>query len=98
MISTIWMVLDLGLVYATLKFGPREWQQAPLVARNLSAILSIGCLIMLVINWCFSRLFDDDRLTPCFWSAFGMQVIVSWAAIAQLISRGHTRGHSMMIW
>jgi paspaline synthase len=98
-IAMIWMVLDLGLVYATLKFGAGEWHHSPLVARHLPAIVSVGCLVFLVVNWSFARLFDDDhRLIACFWSAFALQAVLSWLALAQLISRGHTRGHSMTIW
>lgn len=99
MIATTWMVIDLGLVYATLKFGVGEWHHLPLVARHLPAILSVGCLVFLMVHWSFARLFDDDdRLIPCFWSAFACQALLSWLSLAQLISRGHTRGHSMTIW
>jgi paspaline synthase len=98
-IATTWMVLDLGLVYTTLKFGAGEWHHSPLVARHLPAILSVVCLVFLVVHWSFARLFDDDhRLIPCFWSAFACQALLSWLGLAQLISRGHTRGHSMTIW
>jgi paspaline synthase len=98
-ISTTWLVIDLGLVYVTLKFGAGEWHHAPLVARNLPAILSIECLALLVLHLSFVRLFDDDDILPsCFWSAYSCQISLGWSALAQLVSRGHTRGHSIVIW
>jgi len=92
-----WVFIDLVLGYATVKFGPREWAQAPLVARNLPVIIAIGSTVMLAAHWTFVMLFDDASIA-CFWAGYACQVIVSWSSLAQLVSRGSTRGHSMKIW
>lgn len=92
-----WVFIDLVLVYATLKFGPREWKQAPLVAQNLPAVIAIGCAMSLAAHGTFVQLFEDPGVA-CFWAGYACQVIVSWSALSQLLSRGSTRGHSMRIW
>ncbi|THV49637.1 hypothetical protein BGAL_0186g00260 [Botrytis galanthina] len=49
---------------------------------------------MLGAQWTFAELFT--ALTQAsFWSGYACQVIVSWSAIAQLVSRESTRGHSI---
>ncbi len=53
----VWLLLDLGLVYTTVKFGPEEWERTnPWVGRNIGWILllmtTIGCLGHLTfISW-----------------------------------------------
>ncbi|KAK1470838.1 hypothetical protein CCUS01_00956, partial [Colletotrichum cuscutae] len=43
----VWLLLDVPLVYTTLKNAKHEWRHAPLVAKNIGAILAImvalGC-------------------------------------------------------
>lgn len=92
-----WIFIDLVLMYATVKFGPREWSHAPLVARNLTLIFIVGTIMTLTAHWAFAIQFKDFT-DASFWSGYICQVILSWTAIAQLISRGNTRGHSMQIW
>nr|UUG60174.1 terpene cyclase [Mycoleptodicus sp. DH-2022a] len=92
-----WIFIDLVLMYGTVKFGPREWKHSPLVARNLTTILIIGVIMTLAAHWLFAIQFKDVT-DASFWSGYFCQVVVSWSAIAQLISRCSTRGHSMTIW
>lgn len=46
---TVWMLLDLGLVYVTVKYGKNEWTHAPVVVRNIGKILLVG-----VLWWCWA--------------------------------------------
>ena len=92
-----WVLIDLVLVYTTVKFGRNEWKQAPLVAQNLQAIIAVGCAMMLAAHGLFVQLFDDVGVA-CFWAAHACQVVVSWFSLSQLVSRGSTRGHSIGIW
>jgi hypothetical protein len=39
-IFTIWMLIDLGLVYAVVKFGANEWKHAPVVGSNIGKIFA----------------------------------------------------------
>ena len=92
-----WVFIDLVLVYTTVKFGPREWKGAPLVAQNLQIIIAVGSAMMLAAHGTFVQLFDDQGVA-CFWAGYACQVVVSWSSLWQLVSRGSTRGHSMSIW
>ncbi|KAM0139522.1 hypothetical protein ACHAO1_002893 [Botrytis cinerea] len=92
-----YFLIDLLLVNATIKFGPREWRHAPIVQKNLGMIVLVGSLMMLGAQWTFAELFTDFTQAS-FWSGYTCQVIVSWSAIAQLVSRESTRGHSIAIW
>lgn len=92
-----YFLIDLGLVYGTLKYGHREWAHAPLVRDNLTWVVVIGSAMMLGAHWTFAELFTDFTQAS-FWSGYMCQVVVSWSAIAQLLSRGSTRGHTLTIW
>lgn len=90
-------LVDICLVYVTLKFGPREWQQSPLVAANLGIVMTVGTLMTLAAHLAALDLFTDYT-EASFWSAYVCQTTLSWYSIAQLLSRGSTKGHSMAIW
>ncbi len=94
---TSWVLIDLVLVYATIAFGPHEWRHAPLVAQNLGPMILAGSVLMVTMHWAFILSFADS-FVACFWAGFGCQVLLSWASVAQLLSRGNTRGQSMTIW
>jgi hypothetical protein len=44
-IFTLWILLDVGLVYTVIKYGANEWAHAPVLARNL------GKILMAMIAW-----------------------------------------------
>lgn len=52
---TIWMILDIGLLYAVFKHGAREWAASPMVAGNISKILAICVLWCCVLLWAFCK-------------------------------------------
>jgi paspaline synthase len=92
-----YFLVDLGLVYTTIKFGPYEWAHSPIVKKNLPLIMLVGCGMLTWAQWAIAVLFDDVH-EASFWSGFACQLIGSWAALAQLISRASTRGHTIAIW
>lgn len=49
----VWLVLDVGLVYTTLKFAPYEWRANPWVARWIASIFTIMVAIGCVGQWTF---------------------------------------------
>ena len=93
-----WLIIDMVLVYATIKFGPKDWSHSPLVAQNLGSIIALGSVMMVALHWSFAQVFDGDFGQAAYWSGYACQAVVSWSAISQLISRGNTRGHSIGIW
>jgi hypothetical protein len=46
-IFTIWMLIDLGLVYAVVTYGLNEWKHAPAVGRNIGKIFTV-----MLAWWC----------------------------------------------
>lgn len=60
----IWMVLDLGLIYAVVKYGEREWRHAPVVGRHIGKIL-VGCVVWwCVAIWAFARWWISENVRP----------------------------------
>jgi paspaline synthase len=92
-----YFLVDLGLVWTTIKFGPYEFKHSPLVAKNLPLIMTVAITVLTAAHWSFAVLFTDIHQAS-FWSGFACQLIVSWNALAQLISRSSTRGHTLGIW
>ncbi|PWY93853.1 hypothetical protein BO94DRAFT_572424 [Aspergillus sclerotioniger CBS 115572] len=97
----MWAVIDVGLVWQTLKYGKYEWEHAPLVRDNLGKILfGLTCWCMLghwlFLDWWFSR-FEDP--TECkFWDGGLSQLFISVLSVNQLITRGHTGANTIAIW
>jgi hypothetical protein len=55
-IFTIWMLIDVAIVYATVTHGANEWSHAPVVGRNIgkifAAMLAWWCVVLYaVISW-----------------------------------------------
>ncbi|TGO12759.1 hypothetical protein BTUL_0082g00030 [Botrytis tulipae] len=92
-----WLIIDAFLVYTTMKFGPKQWNHAPLISQNLKAILGGGVGMMVVLHWAFAETHGDD-MDAMFWSAFVLQIFLGISSVAQLMERGHTSGHSIEIW
>ncbi|KAM0320764.1 hypothetical protein ACHAO8_000055 [Botrytis cinerea] len=92
-----WLIIDAFLVYTTMKFGPNQWNHAPMVSQNLKTILGGGIGTMVVLHWAFAETFRDD-MDAMFWSAFVLQMVLGISSVAQLMERGHKGGHSIEIW
>ena len=94
-----YMVVDVFLFHSILKFGPKEWGHSPLVARNLGWIIAVGCAVSLYLHLTLAATYVPSMgRQVVFFTAWPMQNAISLGSIAQLISRGHARGHSMAIW
>lgn len=51
-----WLFLDIGLVYTTIRFGPRDWEKtSPLVGRNIGWILGGMTVVAFVGNYTFTQ-------------------------------------------
>lgn len=68
-----------------------------MIAQNLTAILGAGIIMMVLLHWAFAETYGSD-MDAMFWSAFALQMFLGISSVAQLMSRGNTSGHSMMIW
>ncbi|KAI0867837.1 hypothetical protein GGS24DRAFT_495036 [Hypoxylon argillaceum] len=68
----LWVVIDLGIAHATVKFSLAQWRHAPLVGRNLAVIMSIGCVVSLVVHCEFIKR-NASPTEAAFWSGFACQ-------------------------
>lgn len=58
----LWLVLDAGLVYTTLRFGPDEWRRSSSssssrtswVGRNLAAVFAVATAVGCLCHWAFA--------------------------------------------
>jgi len=94
-----WMIIDAFLVYTTIVFGKEQWKRQPLVANNLRWIMLVGYVLSVALHLSIAGTFIPiiGRRVVAF-TAWPLQVFISVGSFAQLISRGHTQGHSWGIW
>ncbi|KAF2685264.1 hypothetical protein K458DRAFT_22138 [Lentithecium fluviatile CBS 122367] len=92
-----YFIVDLGLVYTNVKFGPNEWKDSPLIRNNIPWIILFGTGMMTWAQWAFVNMFDDLH-EASFWSGFVCQLGVGWGAVAMVGARGSVRGQSLQIW
>jgi paspaline synthase len=94
-----WMIVDLFLFYATVKFGAYEWRHQPLVAKNLAWIIIAGTIVCLWMHVAMAAtLIPVIGRRIVFFTAWTLQIIINAGSIAQILCRGNTRGHSWGIW
>ena len=94
-----WMIVDAFLVYTTVKYGKRQWRQQPLIANHLGWIIVFGCIFCLCLHLSIAATFVPvvgRRVVP--FTAWPMQLLINVGCLAQLLSRGHSEGHSWAIW
>jgi hypothetical protein len=61
-VFTIWLILDLGMVYGLLKYGKEEWNHAPMIKRNLGVIF-LGLVVWCgVAHWVFAKWWVDNNV------------------------------------
>jgi paspaline synthase len=94
-----WMIVDAFLVYITVKFGRDQWKHQPLVANNLGWIMLVGYALSTALHLSIAATFVPviGRRVVAF-TAWPLQVFISVGSFAQIISRGHSQGHSWGIW
>ena len=99
MIYAQWMIVDVFLLVATIKFGASAWSHTPIVANNLGWIILTACIICL-----WAQLALAAVLVPVigrkvvFLTSWTAQVVLSVGSVEQIMSRGSTKGHSWSIW
>lgn len=91
-----WLAIDVGIIYTTWKFGPEEWKNSPLVARNLRWILLLGIAITTGAFWAFIKTVGIDPAS--FYLGYSDQFLISCTSLVQILRRGSTAGHSWGIW
>ncbi|KAE9368688.1 hypothetical protein N431DRAFT_382346 [Stipitochalara longipes BDJ] len=113
-VFTLWLLLDLGMVYGLLKYGKEEWNHAPLINRNLGKVfwgMTVWCI---AAHWAFASWWlkegrmregkwyggveGPDTTELGWWTALFSQTYLSVASLGQLLVRQHTGGVSWGVW
>jgi hypothetical protein len=61
-VFTVWLVLDLGMVYGVLKHGKEEWNHVPLVKRNLGKLFVVSVVWCVVAHWAFASWWIENEV------------------------------------
>lgn len=94
-----WVIVDIFLFYAIVKSGKHQWRHSPLVQQNLTWIILGGCALCLWLHLSVAATFVPHiGRRVVFFTAWPMQLVINIGSIAQILSRGHTAGHSWSIW
>lgn len=91
-----WLIIDIGIVYTTWRFGPAQWKASPMVADNMGLILAGGQAVVLGLLWAFIKTVGVNAAS--FYIGYGDQLLISTTSVLHLMSRDSTRGHSWGIW
>ena len=109
----IWLLLDLVIVYVTLRNASREWSHAPHIQHHLTPlfallVLTLGALQLTLPLWFVNSHIGAHRgVSPpgtadlrelTFWSTLITQVTFNLACVMQLLVRWDSRGHGVSVW
>ncbi|KAH7100971.1 hypothetical protein BKA62DRAFT_202132 [Auriculariales sp. MPI-PUGE-AT-0066] len=59
---TSWFIVDIGLIYATLKHGRNEWSHAPFMQRHLFVVFGALCAVMVGFQYSFASWWIENRI------------------------------------
>nr|A0A140JWT2.1 RecName: Full=Terpene cyclase ptmB; AltName: Full=Penitrem biosynthesis cluster 1 protein B [Penicillium simplicissimum]BAU61559.1 putative membrane protein [Penicillium simplicissimum] len=90
------LTINIGVMYAAIKFAPKEWSHAPLVMRNLSLIFFLATLGFLTGHLALAA--EIGHSLAYSWGAVVCQLLLSVGGLCQLLCRGCTRGASYTLW
>jgi paspaline synthase len=90
------LAVNLCVIYTAITFGPNEWTNAPLVARNLPLIFVLGILGFLTGHLALAAEIGPSLAYS--WGAVFCQLLLSVGGLCQLLTRGSTRGNSYTLW
>ncbi|KAI5778562.1 integral membrane protein [Geopyxis carbonaria] len=92
----LWVLLDVVMMYSALRFSALEWRHAPAVQQLLPVIFAAGVPFCVWGHWALAVQLGPEY--GIFWGAVSCQIVLSVGALAQLLTRGSTRGASWAIW
>ncbi|KAJ5385122.1 hypothetical protein N7517_003033 [Penicillium concentricum] len=92
----VWFMVHVAVVLYILKFAPNEWNDVPIVKRNIYLIYAVVILGFLAGQLSFAAEVGPEM--GFFWGGVLCQTLASLGPICQLLSRNSTRGASIMTW
>lgn len=92
----VWFMIHVAVVLYILKFAPNEWNDVPIVKRNIYFIYAVVIFGFLAGQLSFAAEVGPDM--GFFWGGVLCQTLASLGPICQLLCRNSTRGASIMTW
>ncbi|WP_129842984.1 hypothetical protein [Streptomyces sp. RFCAC02] len=92
LIGAVWFVVDCGLLYTVLRFGPREFPYLT-HGRFIAAFIAVLALAYAGLDIA-ARQYDDGKAVL---TSYGMNVAMSGLFLAMLAARRSSRGQSLGI-
>jgi paspaline synthase len=92
----VWFLVHCAVITYILKFAPSEWNDVPIVKRNIYFIYGV-----VILGFVAGQLSLAGEIGPdlgFFWGGVLCQTLASLGPICQLLSRNSTRGSSLLTW
>ncbi|GES64074.1 integral membrane protein [Aspergillus terreus] len=95
-VVTTWLVLNTLVVYSAIRFARNEWTHAPFVQRHIALIITVSIIGFASGHLALAATVGPGRAAN--WGAFVCFTMLCVGSVAQLLSRGSTRGTSYSLW
>nr|BAW27604.1 putative terpene cyclase [Aspergillus stellatus] len=92
----VWFLVHCAVVLYILKFAPNEWDDVPIVKRNIYLIYTVSFLGFLAGQWAFAAEVGPDL--GFFYGGVLCQTLASLGPNCQLLARNSIRGASLLTW
>ncbi|OOQ86835.1 hypothetical protein PEBR_19794 [Penicillium brasilianum] len=92
----VWFFLHSAVLLVTLKVSPNDWANTPLAHRHIVFIYIFVTIVFGAGQYALAA--EIGPALGFHWGGALCQFLSSSGGIAQLLSRGHTRGASYLIW
>ncbi|KAJ5379961.1 uncharacterized protein N7496_002389 [Penicillium cataractarum] len=96
LVITVWLLVNIYVIYVSVKFGRESQDVSPLLRRHLPAVTLLGFVGFLTGHIALSMHLGPTK--ALYWGGMICQVTLSASALGLLIQRGHTRGASPAMW
>lgn len=92
--NILWLLFDVGILIAILRFAPREFHATPLLSRRMRPLVWTGTAMAVAVQGVFMWEFDD---TKGFVSGWAIALLMAILFVAMFLRRGNTKGQSFGI-
>ncbi|CBF87263.1 hypothetical protein AN9257.2 [Aspergillus nidulans FGSC A4] len=94
----VWFFLHTAVLAATLRYAPNDWAGTPLGESRGRLVLLYAAVIAAFAAGQLCLALEMGGALGFHWGGALCQFLSSSAAVGQLLTRGHTRGASLLIW
>ncbi|KAL9090709.1 MAG: hypothetical protein Q9165_005197 [Trypethelium subeluteriae] len=61
-VFTLWLIIDCGMVYSTIKYAKYEWTHSPKIADNIGSILTLMVVGATLGHWTFAKWWIENEI------------------------------------